>query len=161
MRLLKAALNGELGERGLLVERLIKAMDLCISCKGCKRECESNVDMARIRIEYLAQLNATIGLSLRARLLAGLPRLRSPMPWLKGLISLRNRHAWLARLGERLLGLSAQRKLPQPVAVPFRRSMEDRVGERPVVMFVDAFTHYFEPQIAEAAQEVLEAPDIR
>ncbi|MCG7865144.1 MAG: 4Fe-4S dicluster domain-containing protein, partial [Candidatus Thiodiazotropha taylori] len=57
VRLLKAALNGELGNDGLFTPELGEAMDLCVSCKGCQRECENNVDMSRIKVEYLAQLN--------------------------------------------------------------------------------------------------------
>lgn len=157
VRLLKAALNGELGPQGLFDPRLVEAMDLCVSCKGCKRECENNVDMAQIKIEYLAQLNATIGLSLRARLLGGLPRWLARLPWLKDLIRLRNRHAWLARWGERLLGISASRRLPQPASKAFEHPARRAGSDRPVVLFVDTFTRHFEPAIAEAAQSVLEA----
>jgi Fe-S oxidoreductase len=76
VRLLKAALNGEMGPQGLLDPRLVEAMDLCVSCKGCKRECENNVDMAMIKIEYLAQRLLLTGASLRTRLLSGLPASR-------------------------------------------------------------------------------------
>jgi Fe-S oxidoreductase len=59
-------------------------MDLCVGCKGCKRECESNVDMALIRTEYLAQRARRNGVGLRARLFAALPRwlhrYRAPPP---------------------------------------------------------------------------------
>ncbi|MEJ2591978.1 MAG: 4Fe-4S dicluster domain-containing protein [Candidatus Thiodiazotropha sp.] len=161
VRLLKAALNGEMGPQGLLDPRLVEAMDLCVSCKGCKRECENNVDMAQIKIEYLAQLNASTGLSLRARLLGGLPRWLAHLPWLKGLIRLRNRHAWLARLGETLLGLSARRRLPQPASQPFPDESRTAEGERTVILFVDTFTRHFEPEIAEAALSVLEAAGYR
>ncbi len=161
VRLLKAALNGELGKLGLLDPRLVEAMDLCVSCKGCKRECENNVDMAQIKIEYLAQLNAATGLSLRARMLAGLPRGLTRTSWLRDLIRLRNRHSWLARWGERLLGISAARRLPQPTARPFELTTQAVEGERQVVLFIDTFTRHFEPEIAEAAIAVLEAGGYR
>ncbi len=157
VRLLKAALNGTLGHADLLDPQLVQAMDLCVSCKGCKRECESNVDMARIKIEYLAQLNARTGLSLRARLFSELPRwLRKP-GWLASLISWRNRHGVLAQLGERVLGISARSKLPEVVRQPLSLSAQAGADKRPVVLFVDTFSRHYSPQVAQAAIEVLEA----
>lgn len=159
VRLLKAVLNGELGNQGFLAADLVCAMDLCVSCKGCKRECEANVDMAQIKIEYLAQLNAITGVSLRARLFASLPRWLHTAPWLKDVLALRNHQPWLAHWGERLLGISAKRPLPVPVSEAFnqRQPAAGEVGDMPVVLFVDTFSHYFEPEIAQAALEVLSA----
>jgi len=157
VRLLKAALNGELGATPFTHPALAEVMDLCISCKGCKRECENNVDMARIKIEYLAQANAITGLSLRARLFAGLPRWLHHSKWLPRLLKWRNRSRRLARIGERLFGISARRRLPEPAVVPFRAPACDNAGERSVILFVDTFSHHFEPQVAEAALSVLGA----
>jgi ferredoxin len=49
-------------------------MELCVGCKGCKRECANQVDMAAIKIEYQAQRNERLGVSLRDKLVAGLPK---------------------------------------------------------------------------------------
>ncbi|MEJ2464114.1 MAG: (Fe-S)-binding protein [Candidatus Thiodiazotropha sp.] len=155
VRLLKEALNGNLGRAGISEPNLIQAMDLCVSCKGCKRECENNVDMARIKIEYLAQLNAQTGLSLRARLFAGLPGFAATSAWFRRLTAWRNRHRLLAQLAERLLGISAQVKLPEVVSEPI--AVSDWVAEdRQVILFVDTFSRHYSPQIAHAAIEVLE-----
>jgi hypothetical protein len=94
-------------------------MDLCVACKGCKREYEANVDMALIKAEYLAQRAARRGLSPRSRLVAHLPRGLHRTHWLKGLIRWRNHSPLLARLGHRLLGIAADRQLPEPVPWPF------------------------------------------
>jgi glycerol-3-phosphate dehydrogenase subunit C len=159
VRLLKALLNGDVGSQAFLASDLVRAMELCVSCKGCKRECEGNVDMAQIKIEYLAQLNAITGISLRARLFAGLPRWLHNAAWLKRLMALRNRHAWLARWGERLLGISAKRPLPAPAIETFQSTTPSGRPNNglPVVLFVDTFSHHFEPEIARAAQDVLSA----
>lgn len=164
VKLLKAALNGELGALPFTDPKLAEAMDLCVSCKGCKRECENEVDMAAIKIEYLAQRHAHTGPTLRTRLFAGLPRFLHRWPWLKALPALRNRRPWLAALGEKALGISARRRLPEPAPQSFRVPEEaPDAGEnaREVVLFVDTFTHHFEPVIADAALAVLEAAGYR
>lgn len=158
VRLLKAALNGNLGKAELLDPQLIEAMDLCVSCKGCKRECENNVDMARIKIEYLAQFNAAKGLSLRGRLLSELPKILVNRRWPARLIRWRNRSRLLAYLGEKLLGISARVKLPVPVDSPLDQAPARKpADERPVILFVDTFSRHYEPEVAEAAIAVLEA----
>lgn len=70
----KAALNGELGDAPFLHPDLERAMDLCVSCKGCKKECPSAVDMTLIKTEFLAQKYAAHGAPRRARLFGGLPQ---------------------------------------------------------------------------------------
>lgn len=164
VRLLKAALSSDLTQEALRDPTLAEAMELCISCKGCKRECEANVDMALIKVEYLAQRAATDGVRLRERLFAYTPRWLHRAPWLKPLIRWRNRSLLLARLSERWLGLSARRRLPEPAAQPYALSCPEdapaRVptdGRPEVVLLVDTFTHYFEPEIAAAAVTVLRA----
>src|SRR3954469_5348447 len=105
---LRLALSGQLGEQG--DEAVKAALDLCVSCKGCKRECPTGVDMARMKIEFQHQWQKVHGLTRKERLIADLPRWASRLAWVA---NLRNRWPWLARLGERELGLSARRKLPE------------------------------------------------
>lgn len=160
VRRLKAALNGELGERPFDDPELARMMELCVSCKGCRRECENEVDMARIKIEYLAQRNQGRGVGRRDRMFAELPRLLHRKAWLGGLIRLRNALPPLAGLGERLLGIRADLRLPQPAPDPLRvaaRVAPAKGAERGVVLFVDTFTHHFHPEHAEAAVSVLQA----
>ncbi|MCG7982310.1 MAG: (Fe-S)-binding protein [Candidatus Thiodiazotropha lotti] len=157
VRLLKAALNGELGNGSMFTPELVEAMDLCVSCKGCQRECENNVDMSRIKIEYLAQLNASMGLSLRARLFSELPELLAKRHWLINLIAIRNRHPWIATLAERLLGISAKSPLPEPVEATRQYTLREIEGGQPVVLFADTFCKHYSPDILTAAVEVLQA----
>jgi Fe-S oxidoreductase len=94
-------------------------MELCVGCKGCKRECANQVDMAAIKIEYQAQRNAKLGVSLRDKLVASLPDQLQHRYFVRSLIRWRNRAPWLAKLGEKFFGIAAKRKLPEPAAAPF------------------------------------------
>jgi glycerol-3-phosphate dehydrogenase subunit C len=162
VKLLKAALNSEHTDTALNNDQLAQAMDLCVSCKGCKRECENEVDMAMIKMEYLAQRHAKNAVPVRTRLFAHLPTLLARYPWLKSIIELRNGSKVLASLTQRLLGISAKRRLPSPVKQPFfaqqqnSQAIHPNEDKRQVVLFVDTFTQNFEPQNAQAAMAVLQ-----
>jgi len=155
----KAALNGELGDDPFSHPDLAAAMDLCVSCKGCKKECPSAVDMTLIKTEYLAQKNERHGVARRARLFGALPawlhRWRAPLAWL---VRWRNASPWLAVLAERRLGISAQRPIPEIVGGPLPLEDAPASGQRgKVILFVDTFTHYYTPEVASAARAVLTA----
>ncbi len=110
---LRLALSGKLGAGALVSDEMRATMELCISCKGCKRECPVGVDMARMKIEILAQYRQAHPLTLRDRLVAYLPRYAPYAAPFRAVLNLRNRIPPLAALGERVFGLAAKRKLPQ------------------------------------------------
>jgi len=151
---LKAALNGELGDQPFIHPQLTEAMDLCVGCKGCKRECANSVDMAAIKIEYQAQRNAISGIPRRDWLFANLPRWLQYRGLLAKLVAWRNQSPLLKNLGERWLGISARRELPQPAEAAYV-AHPVAIGDKPVILFVDTFARHFEPEIAEAAHAVL------
>ena len=166
VRLLKAALNGELGETAFADPRLASAMELCVACKGCKRECENEVDMAMIKVEYLAQHLSQTGVPLRTRLLANLSGYLRYKTLIRYLLTQRNRIPWLAKIMEMFIGLSAKRKIPVPVLKSFltrpkeTRTVEETTGSSTayhaeVVLLIDTFTNHFAPENAEAAIAVL------
>jgi Fe-S oxidoreductase len=164
VKVLKAALNGELGNDAFCSDALAQAMELCVGCKGCKRECANQVDMAAIKIEYQAQRNARQGISRRDDFVASLPHWLQHRSVLRGLIRWRNRTPWLAKLGEHLLGISAKRQLPEPAAAPYGApvtGVANEVSDRDVILFVDTFALHFEPEIAAAAHQVLSAAGYR
>ena len=153
----KAALNGEFGDKTFADARLAAAMDLCVSCKGCKKECPSAVDMTLIKTEYLAHRNASLGFSWRTWLFANLPRWTGYHRQLLRLaIGLRNRSRLLAKGAETLFGIAADVPLPQLSERPFAPPPPAQNAPRgEVILFADTFATYFEPDIASAAIEVL------
>jgi hypothetical protein len=155
----KAALNGEYGDKPFANPRLAAAMDLCVSCKGCKKECPSAVDMTLIKTEYLAHRNAALGVSWRTWLFANLPRWTGHHRRLLRLaIGFRNRSRLAAKLAEALFGIAADMPLPQLSERPFTPPPPAKNAPRgEVILFADTFAAHFEPDIASAAVDVLTA----
>jgi Fe-S oxidoreductase len=159
---LRLALSGNFGEDPAAPD-VREALDLCVSCKGCRRECPTGVDMARMKIEFQHQWQKTHGLTRKERLIADLPRWA---PWASRfawLANLRNHWQWLAVLGERKYGISARRKLPSWRFDAFGAPdvPAQPIDDADVVLFVDTFTRYFEPENARAALRVLQAAGYR
>src|SRR5439155_1547030 len=206
---LRLALSGQLGPDALVSDEMRETMALCVSCKGCKRECPTGVDMAKMKVEFLHHYRKRHGLSARDRAIAYLPRYAPYAAPFAPLLNLRNRVPALAALGEKLLGLSARRSLPNWSSRPYRdagigaaetplrpsggrgrgpsrQRWEGEVGlsasalesptspqpspppgaereqegaavatGREVVLLVDTFNRYFEPENAWAAERVL------
>ncbi|MFC3912657.1 (Fe-S)-binding protein [Pseudaeromonas sharmana] len=156
VRLLKAALNHPDPHHWLQEPRLAQAMASCVGCKGCQRECENSLDMAAIRVEYLAQKGGHFRKAWRRRLLSRFPLWLWRWPWLGRLIRWRNRHPFLAVLGQWLLGIAADVVLPEPVATRDLPQASEPPGTGvPVLLWVDAFTALFDPQQVAQARRLL------
>jgi FAD/FMN-containing dehydrogenase/Fe-S oxidoreductase len=159
---LRLAISGQVGALGLADEVVKDAMDLCVGCKGCKRECPTGVDMAKMKIEFLHHYKQRNGYSLRDKLIAYLPRyapMASKAAWL---LNLRDVVPGVAWLGEAVAGISAKRSLPKWSSKPFTSPALSPVpGEgaslREVVLFADTFNNFFEPENLVAARRVLAA----
>lgn len=169
---LRLALSGQIeglaGEDALSSEAVREAMDLCVGCKGCKRDCPTGVDMAKMKVEFLQHYKAKHGHTLQDKLVAHLPEYASWAARLAPVLNLRNRMPLLAALTEKLLGLSAKRSLPEwqmrhffntpPSAAQATASREEVLAAaRGVVLFVDTFNGYLESANAHAAVKVLQA----
>jgi Fe-S oxidoreductase len=169
--LLRAALSGRMlegAEGSITDQRLHQALDLCLECKACKAECESGVDMAKLKYEFLNHYHEKHGVPLRSRIFANI----------NGLNKLGSRYApitnWLAgsALGKSLastfLGISPQRQQPAFAS----QSLPDWFASRgqnghaeakygTVALYNDTFMNYNYPEIGIAAVEVLEAAGYR
>ena len=156
---LRLALTGQLGPDALASDAMAETLKLCVSCKACRRECPTGVDMARMKIEVQATRLRKRGLSLHDRLVGFLPRYApyaAKAPWL---FNLHNGVPLLKSLAERITGISRERSLPQWRSDIFN-DPEDAAGPasgREVVLFADTFNRYFERETIEAALNVLVA----
>lgn len=159
---LRLALSGQLGSEGLASEDVKAALDLCVSCKGCKRECPTGVDMAKMKIEARAAWAKNNPLPLRERLVAEMPRYAPYARRLAGLTAVVERLSPLSRWLKRRLGLAEQRALPRfDGDFLASASASPATSTREVLLFVDTFNNYMEPENARAARRVLEAAGYR
>ncbi len=152
---LRLALTGQLAPDALTSKEMYETMDLCVGCKACRRECPTGVDMYRMKIEFLNHYRQRWGLTWRDRLIAYLPRYARWAARLSLLTNATNHGHLMPLLRERLLGLTAKRSMPAWRPDIFRGA-GNVVGQGPeVVLLVDTFTTYFEPETATAAINVL------
>ncbi|MGJ4931687.1 FAD-binding and (Fe-S)-binding domain-containing protein [Bradyrhizobium sp. HKCCYLS2038] len=160
---LRLAISGQLGPGALSSDEMMETLKLCVSCKACRRECPTGVDMAKMKIEVLAARTQTHGLTLRDRLVAYLPRYADLAARLAPLVNLRNHVAPLRALMERVAGISAQRKLPAFRRDTFRLDADAFGPEdgREVVLFGDTFNRVYERENLDAALRVLIAGGYR
>jgi len=161
---LRAALSNRGPLSGIDDPGLAEVMDLCISCKACKTECPTGVDMARMKAEYLAQRNLSQGVTARARWIAELPRRlekASRFPRLANLVS----QSRATRISlERRYGLDRRIAPPRMAGTTFRQwfrrhrngVQENESTSRCVVYFVDTWTNFFTPEVGKASVRLLE-----
>jgi FAD/FMN-containing dehydrogenase/Fe-S oxidoreductase len=167
--LLRQAMSGDLGdEEQFDVEFMHEVLDLCIGCKGCAKDCPSEVDMAKLKAEVTHEHHQRHGASLRDRLFAEVGRLNALGSKLAPLSNWLSSVPGARRAMEALLGIARERSLP----TFHRQSLHDRFearggaavapadADRRVLLFPDTYTTYNDPEAGEAAIRVLEAANV-
>ena len=138
----------------------IETLDLCLSCKGCKRECPSNVDVARLKAEYTAQRYQQHGTPFASRVMASVRTLYKLGSMTPGLAAKAGRPGFMRNVLNRVMKLPAERSLPVPVRSlakdPSWKQTSDL--EQPTVLLLgDCFSMFTEPGIGLDAKVLLEA----
>ena len=176
--LLRAAMSGKLPEGTITDRRLFDALDLCLECKGCKAECESGVDMAKLKYEFLGHYFKANGMPIRNKIFGNIARLSA---WGSRMAPLSN---WAANspigkiMSSKLLGVHPKRQTPQfvretfpkwfnsrrragnPPQSPFTKRARNEniaVGVDTVVLLNDTYMNYNYPQVGKATVALLEA----
>ncbi len=159
---LREAISGGLPQGALTSHETYEILDLCLECKGCKSECPTEVDMARLKAEFLGQYHREHGLPIRSRAfgeVAAILSLAQPLARVGNWIA---RTRPFRRALETALGIARQRVLPPLATHRFRQMQTSTLSEgEPVVLFVDTYTELSAPQIGAAAMRVLAAAGCR
>jgi Fe-S oxidoreductase len=157
---LRLAITGQLGFAGLTDPAVHEVLDLCLECKACKGECPTNVDMARLKAEFLHQYHKQHGLPLRNRVFGNVARLGRAGCALAPISNWLARSGPVRRLNEILLGIDRRRVPPAFARRTFARliSRDRRTagpGTRDILLFPDTFVNYYEPDHGAATLELL------
>ncbi len=160
---LRLAMSGEFGPGGMTGKRLFEVMDLCLSCKGCKSECPSNVDLARLKSEFLQKYHDVNGVSLREKIVTGSPEIAASIAGWKAPIVNSLQKSYLFRKAlEIFAGFDSRRKPPEYARVQFselfaRQPKSNSENGKKVVLFNDTYMNFHQTGIGISAVELLES----
>jgi FAD/FMN-containing dehydrogenase/Fe-S oxidoreductase len=158
---LRLAMSGQLNGKGLTEDRVLESLDLCLSCKACKSECPSNVDMAKLKSEVLQQKYDEKGAGLREVFIKNSSRLAAIFSGrLAPLINYVQSTSLFRGLLEQFVNIHRKRILPaytsQSFASWFRKNYQKpKTINKQVVLFADTYLNYHEPNIGVATSELL------
>lgn len=156
---LRSIIHGKMPLQEFTGKELHNVLDLCIECKGCKRECPSQVDMAKMKSEFLFQYQQKHGYRLRNRIFAGIHTFNQFSSIFPSLFN----HLIKSRINKKLfdwMGITTKRELPnlasQTFSKWFKKQKQNQFIKK-VALFNDTFTEYNQPNIGKSAFKVLGA----
>ena len=123
-----------------------EAMDLCVSCKACKSECPSNVDMASLKAEFLYQYQKTNPISLRSKLIAHNARINAVTHKFAGIYNFIGTRSWF----KSLIGVHSKRLLPNLKSKTLRQwfsSIQQKSHSKSIYLFCDEYTNHFDVEL--------------
>ncbi len=160
---LRLAMSGQLNGEGLASERLRQVLDLCLSCKACKSECPSNVDMAKLKSEVSQLYYDKHGTSTRDKMIKNSAKAAAQFSGkMAGMVNALQQTSLFRNMLEKTAGFDARRTLPSYAKQPFyqwyaKNHKPDADNDKKVVLFADTYLNYHEPQIGRAAYQLLKA----
>jgi FAD/FMN-containing dehydrogenase/Fe-S oxidoreductase len=160
---LRLAMTGQMGTEGLGSPQLFEIMDLCLSCKGCKSECPSNVDVAKLKGEFLQQYREKHGTSLRDRFVSRSTTMAKRFSgWKAPVVNGVQKTMLFRKTLEWMAGIDGRRILPSYARKPFHDWFDNRPGlngkpRKKVVLFDDTYMNYHETNVGISAVELLES----
>lgn len=158
---LRMAMSNQLDDDGLASPRLHKALDLCLSCKACKSECPSNVDMAKMKSDVLQLYYDKHGAKLRDKLIRDSAKASKRFAGsLSGIINMVQHTSLFKSAMHSMAGFDKRRTLPDYASEPFYKWFEKNAKNQPrldkqVVLFADTYLNFHEPQVGISAFELL------
>jgi FAD/FMN-containing dehydrogenase/Fe-S oxidoreductase len=157
---LRAAISGRLPD-GVTSEKLKAVYDLCLSCKACKSECPSSVDVAKMKSEFLALYHDEHGTPLTTRVFGNIHKINQLAGMLPGLSNFMLRHP-LGQWAAKMIGIPTQRPLPQyKPRFTARLTGEDYHDDPDAVLIIDTFTQWNHPEVGQAVRKLANALGVK
>jgi len=160
---LRGVLSGALKEEALTSKKMLKVLDLCIECKSCKSECPANVDMAKIKYEFLHNYYKKHKMPLRSKLVGSVPTLykiiAGPQAYIFNIV---NKLPFMKILSEKIIGIHKSRKMPEISTYTFESWFKKRISvssnsRGKILFFHDTHINYIHPEVGKSAVKILEA----
>jgi len=165
--MLRRAISGDLPADVFSDEFSHEVLDLCIGCKGCKRDCPSGVDMAKLKTEVTHERHQREGIGLRDKLFANVETLYGLGSTLAPLSNLATKLPGSGLLAEKTLGIARERELPTFTRNTLQKwdrsrtaAVSERDADRKALLIPDPYTNYTQPEVGKAAVQVLEAAGV-
>lgn len=156
---LRSIIHQRLPIRDFTSQGMHDVMDLCLECKGCKTECPSEIDMAKMKAEFLYHYQREHGIPLRSHLFAQIGRINQLGSYFPELFNRISKTKAFQTI-QNWLGITTERTLPEVANETFSKWFKKHPSpkkEKTVVLYNDTFTEFNHPEIGKAATEVLEA----
>lgn len=155
---LRAVINGRWQIEDFTSEKVGSVLDLCLECKGCKSECPSQVDMAKMKAEFLYQYQEKHGYSLRSKLFGHIGALYSYAQPIAGLFNAFGGLSFTKALLS-FVGIARERALPKLATQRFSSWLKGKAsgGPKQIVLFNDTYTEFNQPEVGKAAFRLLSA----
>jgi FAD/FMN-containing dehydrogenase/Fe-S oxidoreductase len=160
---LRGVLSGSLNEDFLTNKKMLEVLDLCIECKSCKSECPANVDMAKIKYEFLHNYYKKNKVPLRSKLVGSVPKLYKLISGPQAILfNLVNKIPFSKIITEKIIGIDRRRKMPNISTYTFeswfkKRDINSSKSRGKILFFHDTHINYIHPEVGKSTVKVLEA----
>ena len=137
-----------------------EVMDLCLSCKGCKTECPSSVDVAKMKAEFLQHYYDANGAPIRSKLIANFTKSQQLGSYVAPLYNFFSQNDFFSGIVKQIIGFAPQRSLPKVHFTTLKdwvKKQEPVLKKRQVYLFCDEFTNYNDTEIGKIAYKLLTA----
>ena len=165
--MLRRAMDGQLPDDPTSEEFVTEVLDLCIGCKGCKRDCPSGVDMAKLKAEVKHEYHQREGIPFRDRMFANVEQLYSLGSTFAPVSNWATKLPGAGVVSEKLLGIARERDLPEFTRNTLGKwddsrtpAVPESAADRKVLLLADPYTNYTQPEIGKAAVRTLEAAGV-
>jgi len=157
---LRLAISGQLGFEGLTDPKVLETLDLCLSCKACKSECPSNVDMAKLKSEVLQKKYDEGKITLREKAInANVNMVSKIAGWKAPLINFVQGTFVFKFVAEKILQVDRRRTLPsyakESLETWYQKQYKSNGSHQKVALFADTYINYHEPRLGKAAIKLL------